>query len=290
MILMGIHEQVKKVKENWLLAVVLLIIVAIPLFSGSTSVGFAKSFDGMVEPEMMAAQAIRGGVYYDDSFAPDVEERKITQTAYLSSEVNRGTFYDAQAKLKSFVTSTDSFILNENVQKYGKDTNAYYTGTYQLKVETSKYNVLITQLKDIGEFQSFSENRQDITGSYTKTEIELEAEEARLLRYKQMYVEATTVTEKIELNDRIFDQERRVKYLKDLLLNKDRQVEYSTVSVTLQEEQSAYANIVLVKFSQLIRNIVNSFNGLLSLIFIAIPYAVALLLVWVIVRFVRKRR
>jgi len=81
-----------------------------------------------------------------------------------------------------------------------------------------------------------------------------------------------------------------VKYLQDSLINKDRQVDYSTVSVTLQEERSEYANIVLVTFSRLIRNLVNSFNGLLSLIFMALPYAVIVLLVWVGVRVVRKRR
>ena len=157
-------------------------------------------------------------------------------------------------------------------------------------MKRKKYDALIIQLKDLGDVQSFSENLRDITGSYTKTEVELEVEESRLLRYKQMYSEATTVTEKIELNDRIFNQERRVKYLQDSLINKDRQVDYSTVSVTLQEERSEYANIVLVTFSRLIRNLVNSFNGLLSLIFMALPYAVIVLLVWVGVRVVRKRR
>ncbi|MBT4936180.1 DUF4349 domain-containing protein [Candidatus Woesearchaeota archaeon] len=292
---MGMKEQLKKVKENWLLAVVLLIIVAIPLFSGSTSIGFSKSFDSMgmmIEPEMMvASESFRGGgVYYGDDFAPEIEERKITKNAYLNSEVNRGEFYDSQTKLKSFVSATNSFITNENVQKYGEDRKSYYSGTYQIKVETKKYDALIIQLKDLGDVQSFSENLRDITGSYTKTEVELEVEESRLLRYKQMYSEATTVTEKIELNDRIFNQERRVKYLQDSLINKDRQVDYSTVSVTLQEERSEYANIVLVTFSRLIRNLVNSFNGLLSLIFMALPYAVIVLLVWVGVRVVRKRR
>ena len=86
----------------------------------------------------------------------------------------------------------------------------------------------------------------------------------------------------------IFDQERTIKYLEDSLKNIDKQVDYSTIYVTLNEKQSEYANIVFVKFSELVKRFVGSINSLLTLIFVVVPYAVAVAILWVAVRVFRK--
>jgi len=137
--------------------------------------------------------------------------------------------------------------------------------------------------------ESFDEKSLDVTAQYTNTEIELAAEKERLERYESMYAEAIDVEDKIILNDRIFDQERTVKYLEDALKRIDQRVDYSTISVTIDEEQPAYANIVLVKFSHLISNLVESFNGLVSFIFFILPWAIAIgIITWAVKKFKKK--
>lgn len=288
-----LKNQWKKIKDNWLLVVVILLLVALPYFSATSS--YSKSFSGGVMPMYEEAAEFVGGrgmglVAYDGGdFAPDVSERKITKTASLTSEIERGKFSDAELKLKAIVSSTDSILLNENVQRNGQGKNSYLYGYYSLKVDTTKYDAIMSQLKELGEVTSFNENMQDVTGSYENLEIELAVEKERLARFKQMYNQASEVSDQIQLSDRIFNQERTVKYLEDALKNIDRRIDYTTISVSLQEEMSSYNNIVLVKFSELVRNLVNSFNGLISLIFVAIPYALAGLLIWFIVRVVKKK-
>ncbi len=285
---MTIKNQWKTVKENWLLVVVLLVLVSLPFFSVNsgmsisslTKVGYSE---GMMEDmAMMVEPAVfrGGGVYYDSNFAPEVEERKITKSASLSSEVERGEFSAAETKLKAIITSTDSILLNENVYKSGTGMTSYLNGNYQLKVEADKYAAVISQLKDLGEVQSFSESGQDITGRYTDLVADLDAEKSRLARYKEMYNKAVDVEDKIQLTDRIFNTERTINYYEEALENMDKRVDYSTISVNLREESSGYIGVTLVKFSQLIRQLVNSFNSLLSLLFWALPYALAGLLVW----------
>src|SRR3989344_2468845 len=222
-------------------------------------------------------------------FAPEVSERKITKTASMTNEVRQGAFRDAEAKLKSIVSSSNSYLLNENVNKYETGWKNYYNGYYTIKVDTKKYSDVVLQLKGIGEVKSFNENAEDITGSYTNSKIELDAEKQRLERFRKMYDEATLVADKIQLNDRIFDLERRIKYLEDSLKGMDKQVDYSTIYVTITEKQSEYAGIVFVKFSELVRNLVSSINGLFSLVFIALPYAVAAGIIWAAVRWAKRR-
>jgi len=296
---MTFKEQLKKLKENWLLAAVVLVLLLVPLFSGNSSIRSLSSYAGgyaMGEPELaMLKSASYDSNYYPPvsiggDFAPEVENRLLTKTAWLSSEINRGQFQDADSKLKAIVKSTDSFLLNENVNHYGEGRTAYYYGSYQLKVETDKYASIVSQLKELGKVQSFNENTEDITGRYTDLKKEIEKEEERLKRYQQMYAEATLVADKIQLSDLIFNQERTIEYLKEYLNNLDNQVDYSTITVTLTEKQSGYVAVALVKFSELIQQLVNSFNSLLALLFWILPWAAIVLVVWLGVRFTKKRK
>lgn len=293
---MAITEQLNKLKENWLLIVISLAVLIFLNVGSIGSIANVPSLTKGIGGEMAVSEAAyfrSSGIIppvpvYGD-FAPDVAERKITRSSSLSTEVETGQFADAESKLKSIVRATNSYLLNENVNKYDSGWKSYYSGAYQLKVDSRKYNDIITQLKNIGEVKSFNENAEDVTGSYKNLEIEINAEKQRLLRYNKMYEEATLTADKIQLSDRIFEQERTIKYLEDSLKNIDQRVDYSAIYVTLSEKQPQYANIVFVKFSELVRRLVTSINNLLKLIFAALPYAVAALVLWAAVRFFRRR-
>ena len=293
---MTIKSQLSKIKDNWLLIVIVLAVLAFLNFGNLGSLGVSSLAGGIGFEKRAAQDASYSGSYgiipqpsYGD-FAPDVTDRKITKSSSINIETETGIFKDAESKLKSIVKSTNSYLLNENVNKYDSGWKTYYSGTYQIKVDSRKYNDIIAQLKGIGEVKSFSENTDDITASYKNLEIELAAERQRLLRYHEMYKEASLTADKLQISDRIFDQERTIKYLEDSIKNMDKQVDYSSIYVTLNEKQSEYANILFVKFSELVRSFVASINSLLKLVFAVIPYAVSAAILWFVVRFFRKRK
>lgn len=286
---MTLKTQLQTFKQNWLLIAVVLLVVLATQFASPNFYGKASNTGFALQADYAVAESMPHRAYYgDDSFAPDIQERKVTKTSSLTSQVEKGEFNQAQAKLKAIIQSTNSYLLNENSNTYDQGRHTYHNGYYTLKVDTKKYDAVITQLKDLGEITSFNENARDITSSYSNTQIELEVERERLQRYQQMYNQATSVEDKINLNDHIFDQERRVKYLEDSLTRLDQKVEYTTISVTLEEKRSEYANIVFVKWSQLVRSLTQSINSLFTLLFTALPYALAILLGWVIYK--RKRK
>ncbi len=300
---MKIKEQLHKIKENWLLALLLLIVVGLLLADkvdlyqksygapayGAPTEGFAVgSSAGVGMAREMASS------YYpapnSGDFAPNVPERRITKSANLASEVERGEFNAAQQRLKNSITAADAIILNENVNRIGKEAGDYYQGSFYIKVESRKYDAFVSQVKEIGVITSFHENVQDVTGEYQDLNIELQSEKSRLAQYKGLLEKAATTAERIELTDRIFEQERKVKYLEDAVKNVDQQVEYSTITIQLQEKPSGYADIAVVKLSELVRRLVDSFNSLVSLLFWIIPYAIAVFIVWKGVQLVKKRK
>ena len=286
---MTFKQQWNTIKQNWILVLVFLLFFLLPFFSGTTS-SFAKSGSfGMLESAEMMVASDSMGRYYGSDFAPEVEDRKITKSAYLSSEVERGTFKDSAEKLKSIIKLSNGYLLNENVNKYGTDKKSYYSGSYQIKVETSKYDSVVLQLKEVGEVQSFTESLDDITARFTNLQTELAAEKSRLTKFQQMYNSAEEISDKIALADKIYSLEKTIDYLEQSLSNVQKKVDYSTISVSLQEERSEYANIALVKFSKLIDSLVDSFNSLLQLIFVIFPYLIVAGLIWLVVRFVKRR-
>ncbi len=285
-------EQFRKLKDNWLLIVLLIVVVA--FMSGGMNVysGALKSvgggFAGMGAPEMMLASDsyARSGYITPspaEDFAPDVQERIITKTASISAETERGKYKAAEQQLRGIVAGAKGLILNENANLIGEGWTAYYQGSYSLKIPVESYDRVVQELQGIGEMKGFSENTQDITGGYLNVQDQLDVEKGRLERYEAMMDETKDVNEKLQLTDRIYNQERTIKYLEDRLSGMDKRVEYSTISVSLTEKQSGYVQVQLVKFGQLIRAMVDSFNGLLTLAFWVFPWAVAffvLRLVW----------
>ena len=284
-----IKNQLNKLRENWLLLVIALVLVLLvsgvrlPSRIAYSTMGGAPMVEMAYDEGVRASKSFYGG----GDFAPEIEERIITKTASLSTETGRGTFHGQEAVLKGIVTSSDSYLLSENVQKYGEGWRAYYQGNYQIKIDTSKYEAVLAQLKMMGEVQSFGEDMEDITGDYADLEIELEVEKERLKRFEEMYEEAVEVEDKINLNDRIFNQERTIKYLEDRLENLDKRVEYSTVYFTMTEERSAFRG--LVEFKGLLEGLVNSFSSLIRFLVFLVPWMAMALILMVVYKSAKKK-
>lgn len=294
---MAFKDQINKLKDNWLLIALLIVVMAVMsgglnLFSASLNY---KMMDGGGYAETAAMAYDSVGVArsyypgYNDDFAPEVEERVITKTSSLSTEIERGKYKSSEAVLRSIVGAADGFILNENVNQYDEGWKSYYSGYYTIKVPTDDYESVLSQLKEIGEVTSFSENADDVTGRYTDLNTQLETEMARLERYEQMYEDADDVEDKLELTDRIFNQERTIRYLEDAIDSIDKRVDYSQVYFRMNEKRSEYADIAFVKLSNLIKSFVNSTSSLLRFIFAVLPWAVAFLIVKFLWKLVNKR-
>ncbi|MBS3155611.1 DUF4349 domain-containing protein [Candidatus Woesearchaeota archaeon] len=279
---MALKNQFQKLKENWLLLA--LVVVVLVVFSGLNPTQTFTNKIAMDESVDLTASRSSSFVPYYDNFAPEAAQRFITKTSSLSTEIKRNTFQETDSKVKDLTKGFNAIIINENQNKNGEGKTSYLSSSYTMKVETSKYDSLVSQLKTIGEITYFNENSDDITEQKLDLQTSLEAERERLARYKQLLETAQTTQEKIELTDKIFEEERTIKYYEEALENVNNQVSYSTVYLTITEKRSDFANAAFIKFSQIVTSFVDSINSLINLIFVLIPWAIALLIIWLIYR------
>lgn len=298
---MSLKHQLQVVKDNWLLVAALVVLVLFLNMGGISSVStsfdsFARgSLGGVAYPESAMDMGVSRSIapvppYGGEPFNPKAIERKVTKTANIRNEVEEGEFDSAEQKLKSAIKGTESILLNENVYASESGWKQFRSGSYQIKVPVDSYDSLILALKSIGEVKSFSESQDDITVQFESAELTLAAEKARLARYEAMYKEAVRTEDKITLSDRIFDQERTVKYLEESLKNVGERISYSTVFAQLSEKQPKYSQIAFVKFSELVKNFVDNVNAVLTLLFSLVPWALVALAVFGIWKFVAKRK
>lgn len=289
---MSLKEQFEKIKENWLLILIVVFIFGVMIYlPNSGSIGFSSQ-NKMAMDYAYESSLAYGGSYdtyknYTQNFAPQVENRKIVKTANLGLETKVGKFSEVDSKLREVIKSSDSFILNENIYSNKVNSREIFSGNYVIKVNNDKLEYITNQLKDLGKVTRFTMGADDVTGQYTNVNIELQVERERLLRYQEMYEDAELINDKIELNDRIFNQERTIKYLEDSVRDIDQRIDYSTINLTVNEK-SDYLGIAFVKLSDLVRSFINSLNSLIRLVVLILPWVIIIGFFYAINRFFKK--
>ena len=232
---MSLKLQLTRLKENWLLLLILILILLtfnyLPTFKEASflkSASYDQAVGGFAERSMMPISS--------ENFAPEATERVLTKTAYLSTEIKRGQYQETDSKVKNLIEANKAILLNENINKNEISNKIYITSYYQIKVPTTNYDSFVAEIKSIKELKSFTETTEDITQQKLDLTTNLQAEKTRLMNYQKILNEATLAADKLEVTDRIFNQERTIKFYEEMLANLNNRVSYSTISLTISEK------------------------------------------------------
>ncbi|MGV8086736.1 MAG: DUF4349 domain-containing protein [Candidatus Woesearchaeota archaeon] len=293
-------EEKSFLQKYWWIFLVVLIIVVI----------FGLGFFGLMGFGMTSSSKAFGNSYYDensyseasyardisqylsvvsnDDFAPEIRDRQLIKTSNIVVETKRGQFFETQTGVNNIIKSSGAIVLSENFQTLGTGNQKYNVNSYQIKIETSKYDSVAAQLRDIGGVVSFSESATDITGAISDINVEIASEKERLKRYEQLVSTTASLNDKILLTDRIFEQDRRIKYLEDRLQNSKQDVAYSTITLRLQEQPPALYGVALVGIGKLFKTMVGSLNALLYFVSAVLPWILAIGIIFFIGRWIMR--
>ena len=189
---MAVKDQWNKLKDNWLLILISVIVIFVVMggssgiFSliddyssssdyGGTSSGYERpspmSYGGTRSYESASyAEPSASPVPYSevalksspsissDVSAPPLQDQMVAKTASMETKVERGTFANEESTLKSIVKASDAILLWQNVNTYGEGRAQYQAGRYQIKIDATKYDAIISQLKAIGTVESFTKH------------------------------------------------------------------------------------------------------------------------------------
>ncbi len=221
-------------------------------------------------------------------------EKKIIRTASLT--IATQTFADSLNALKTSCEGQGGWIesVSENVNSYSGLRTAYLT----LRIPQSGLDDYLAGTENLGRVTSRSESAQDVTASYQDTRTRLNTQLALMDRLQALITESGDLSDLLALESQIADTQYQIDTLQSALNSTDRQVSYSTVSVTLREEKNVELTDTSVSFwdriVSAIRVGLESFIGFLgdTVVFLvaALPYIAIVMITVIIIKLIKKRR
>lgn len=170
--------------------------------------------------------------------APEGMPEKLIYSA--SATVETTTFDETVEKLSALVAEYGGFVESSSIngsnyytQSRGYSSERY--ASYVIRVPSDKFSTLMGSLSTLGNVPYSHTYTENITAQYYDTDARLtayETQEARLLEMMEM---AESVEDLISIEEKLTELRYKIESLQSTLNNWDRQVNYSSLSLEVQE-------------------------------------------------------
>ena len=182
-----------------------------------------------------------------------------------------------------YVESTSSYVYN-TWWVANKEMSARQ-GYITIRVPAEDYSEVFEYVKTLGKVENESESTKNVTSAYIDTESRMEAKKIEEARLAELLAKAESVDDIITIEGRLSEVRGEIDSYTSQLNSWDKQVNYSTISITVTEEvDETFSNVspdlgTRIKNS-FIRGINNFTNGLENL---AVRFAGSIIYIVIIV-------
>ncbi len=197
-------------------------------------------FEMPAEAPSAAAPAAEQSAPEGPGIAEDksIDRQKIIYSADVTVESTE--FDTAVEKLEALVDHYKGFIessrFNGNryyYSSYGSQSSK--SAEYRIRIPSDAFNDVLTGMNDIGNVPYTNTYSENITAQYYDTEARMNAYKAQEARLLEMVEAAETVEDLITIEDRLTWIRYEIESLQSTMKNWDRQVNYSTINVSIVE-------------------------------------------------------
>jgi len=195
--------------------------------------------NGRVQPESKMVYGGEAGTYPVPTSALSQSgsgtngiETKIIKTAYLSIEVKDvpGTI----ETLKNLASQKGGYLSSTNIQK---NYNNRLSGSVILRVPAAEFENALTGIKAIGTVKSASTQGQDVTEEYVDLQAQKISYQNQLAQYNEIMKKAVKVEDVITVQQQIDRVQTELNRLEGRLKYLDSRIDFSTITVNLQEPE-----------------------------------------------------
>ncbi|MBQ8974775.1 MAG: DUF4349 domain-containing protein [Oscillospiraceae bacterium] len=308
-----------------LIAVTLSILLICALFAGCGSIGYDSAKNSASSPE---SSYVDNGYASDDyeydagaateeaksensssgllSSAPTGEHDPSEKIVYTADTRIETTDFDAAIQSAYDVISAaegyiqDSYISGRSYERIYRGSTAYRNANFTVRVPSGNFKSFTDSLSDIGNVLYVNYSQDNITTQYYNVQTRLEAYNAEHARLVEMMQKAETVEDMLSVEQRLSEVEYQIDSLTTSLNSMQKDVDYSTVTIELQEVEilteqeethQTYWQRTGSGFMDTLTGIGDFFKDLFQLFIIAIPLLVLLgIIALVIILLVRRSR
>ncbi len=170
--------------------------------------------------------------------APAMDPEKIIYSADATVETT--AFEETLDKLQQLVSQYGGFIESSSINgsNYYSQSRGYAnsrSASYVVRIPSARFSELMSSLSALGNVPYSHTYTENISARYYDVQARLTACRTQEQRLLEMMEKAETVSDIIEIEDRLTELRYQIESMQSTLNNWDRQVSYSTVSVSVNE-------------------------------------------------------
>ena len=321
-------------KQTVAISLVMLLFAAIVLTGcgreGKSSAGGTASYGSGYTPKEIPApetDSFAAGAAYEDGDAyPAAEEAMAdvndsartgsgTEVLRAPESVSDKLVYSGSIRLQTLqydetmqsihdkIDDAGGFIAYED-ETDGNDTWYYNTSSaasryaqIEARIPADRFESFIESLKDDGQVMNRHINEDNISQTYADTEASVKAYEIEQERLLDMMDKAETIEDMIAVEARLSEVEAELNSYKTSLASMDRDVEYSTVSISVDEvreyTEEKDDSTFVSRLKETVRSSWSGFlwfmEGLLHVVIRLLPFIGVILVIFLIAHGIAKK-
>lgn len=238
---------------------------------------------------------------------PEADPDKIIYSADATVETLdfEATLAGLDEMIKDYGGWVESSSINgSNYTSDAKLSTARRSAYYNIRIPSAKFSELMSTLSNLGNVPYTHTYTDNVTSQYYDTAARLEALETQEARLLDMMEMAETVEDIITIDDKLTSVRYQIESLQSTLNNWDRQVSYSTVSISINEVREytpdspavdvSYGEQLLNSFKVGLRDVADFFADFLLWFVEALPalvvFAVIIVILFPVYKKLRKSR
>jgi hypothetical protein len=204
------------------------------------------------------------------------------------------SFHESLASVKKIVDESEGQVASTESHR---DDDGHTSGTVEVKIPADRYEKALKKIQQLGEVRSMNEKSEDVTKEFVDLQARLgnaRALEKRILTLLETHtgkIEDVLNVEKelASVREKIEELEGQKRYLEN-------RIQFCTITVHMAEKGAAWGGEITAKeiLKQVIGKIGIVFVGSLGILIVAVvgavPWAVALALLAVVIREIIRRR
>lgn len=216
----------------------------------------------------------------------------------VSMEMQTKEYENTLSEIEQAIAANNGYSESQNLSN---GSNSYRSAYYTIRIPVENLDSFLAQTEEIAAVTNINKSAEDVSENYYDIQSRLVSAQTKLARLQELLREAEDMADIIELESAISDAQWEIDSYTGSLKYYDSQIQYSTVTISLQEVYEVvteevpqtFGEKIAQAFSQGVRSVGAFFkNAVLwisaSWIWILIV-AVAAALVILIIRHIRRR-
>lgn len=299
------------------LALILALLMVLSLCAcgaGSKGSDTAAATESIQEAPPPAADSYGGLASYsnfaaDYDYAVAEEDGAGGETGAEAGEINPDKIiYSGEAQIETRDFDGSIAALMEMLEQYGgwiessslsganyysisRGNSGNRSASYTLRIPSDKFETVMNSLSQLGNVPYTHTYSENVTAQYYDTQARLTAYETQEARLLEMMEKAETVSDVITIEEKLTELRYQIESLQSTLNNWDRQVNYSSLYVTVDEvgeytpqPQQSYLQELWQALTGAFKDLGRFFKNFLVFLVSAIPTIIVLVVLFFIFR------